>query len=77
VLNDVVLNQVLLRFGDDDARTNEVIARVQAGGTAWMGGTTGRDARRCGSASATGDRPSIDIDVARARLEAIARAARG
>jgi glutamate/tyrosine decarboxylase-like PLP-dependent enzyme len=38
VLNDVVLNQVLVRFGDDQ-RTNDVIARVQADGTAWMGGT--------------------------------------
>ncbi len=40
VLNDVVLNQVLVRFGDDDERTRAVIARVQADGTAWMGGTT-------------------------------------
>ena len=40
VLNDVVLNQVLVRFGDDDARTREVIDRVQAEGTAWLGGTT-------------------------------------
>ena len=40
VLNDVVLNQVLVRFDDDDARTNEVIRRVQEEGTAWMGGTT-------------------------------------
>jgi glutamate/tyrosine decarboxylase-like PLP-dependent enzyme len=38
VLNDVVLNQVLVRFGDDQ-RTNDVIARLQADGTAWMGGT--------------------------------------
>ena len=41
VLNDVVLNQVLVRFGDDE-RTRDVIARVQADGTAWMGGTTWR-----------------------------------
>ncbi len=39
ILNDVVLNQVLVRFGDDD-RTRDVIARVQQDGTAWMGGTT-------------------------------------
>ncbi len=43
VLNDVVLNQVLVRFGDDE-RTRDVIARVQADGTAWMGGTTWRGA---------------------------------
>jgi glutamate/tyrosine decarboxylase-like PLP-dependent enzyme len=48
VLNDVVLNQVLVRFGDDDERTREVIAAVQSDGTAWMGGTTwkGRAAMR-------------------------------
>ena len=39
VLNDVVLNQVLVRFGDDD-RTRRVIACVQDDGTAWLGGTT-------------------------------------
>ncbi|CAN5600507.1 aminotransferase class V-fold PLP-dependent enzyme [soil metagenome] len=48
ILNDVVLNQVLVRFGDDDALTRDVIARVQAEGTAWMGGTVwqGRAAMR-------------------------------
>jgi glutamate/tyrosine decarboxylase-like PLP-dependent enzyme len=39
ILNDVTLNQVLARFGDD-AHTQAVIARVQADGTAWLGGTT-------------------------------------
>jgi glutamate/tyrosine decarboxylase-like PLP-dependent enzyme len=39
ILNDVVLNQVLVRFGDDE-RTRAVIAAVQEDGTAWMGGTT-------------------------------------
>jgi glutamate/tyrosine decarboxylase-like PLP-dependent enzyme len=40
VLNEVALNQVLVRFGDDDDLTRAVIARVQDEGTAWMGGTT-------------------------------------
>jgi glutamate/tyrosine decarboxylase-like PLP-dependent enzyme len=40
VLNDVTLNQVLVRFGDDDERTRDVIRRVQESGEAWMGGTT-------------------------------------
>jgi glutamate/tyrosine decarboxylase-like PLP-dependent enzyme len=40
VVNEVVLNQVLVRFGDDDAVTRDVIARVQADGTCWLGGTT-------------------------------------
>ena len=48
VLNDVVLNQVLMRFGDDDAVTDRVIAGVQEDGTCWLGGTVwkGRRAMR-------------------------------
>jgi glutamate/tyrosine decarboxylase-like PLP-dependent enzyme len=45
ILNDVVLNQVLVRFdspdgSDADAFTRAVIAAVQADGTCWLGGTT-------------------------------------
>ena len=47
VLNEVVLNQVLVRFrdpgGDHDGRTREVVRRVQAGGTLWLSGTTWHD----------------------------------
>jgi glutamate/tyrosine decarboxylase-like PLP-dependent enzyme len=39
VLNDVVLNQVLVRFGDDDETTRAVITGVQKDGTCWLGGT--------------------------------------
>jgi glutamate/tyrosine decarboxylase-like PLP-dependent enzyme len=39
ILNDVVLNQVLVRFGDDDELTRDVVGRVQADGTCWLGGT--------------------------------------
>ena len=57
ILNDVVLNQVLVRFeGPDDdtdgsagdARTRAVIAAVQRDGTCWLGGTVwaGRAAMR-------------------------------
>jgi glutamate/tyrosine decarboxylase-like PLP-dependent enzyme len=42
VLNDVVLNQVLFRFADDEA-TNGILASVQASGEAWMAGTTWED----------------------------------
>jgi glutamate/tyrosine decarboxylase-like PLP-dependent enzyme len=41
IANDVVLNQVLVRFGSDDI-TRDVIARVQRGGVCWLGGTTWR-----------------------------------
>lgn len=45
VLNEVVLNQVLVRFtppggGDADAFTREVVSRVQADGTCWLSGST-------------------------------------
>jgi glutamate/tyrosine decarboxylase-like PLP-dependent enzyme len=40
ILNEVVLNQVLVRFGDDDDLTRAVTAGVQEEGTCWLGGTT-------------------------------------
>ncbi|TZF88791.1 pyridoxal phosphate-dependent decarboxylase family protein [Cognatilysobacter lacus] len=40
VLNDVVLNQVLVRFGEDDERTRSVVSGVQQEGTCWASGTT-------------------------------------
>ena len=39
ILNEVVLNQVLLRFGDDEM-THAVLEAVQQSGEAWMSGTT-------------------------------------
>jgi glutamate/tyrosine decarboxylase-like PLP-dependent enzyme len=38
ILNEVVLNQVLVRFGNGE-RTRVVIAAVQQDGTCWLGGT--------------------------------------
>ena len=47
VLNDVVLNQVVVAFGND-SRTQETIARLQKSGVCWCGGTRwrGREAMR-------------------------------
>lgn len=42
--NVVVLNQILVSFGDD-AETDRVIGALQADGTCWMGGTTWRSKR--------------------------------
>jgi glutamate/tyrosine decarboxylase-like PLP-dependent enzyme len=39
VLNDVVLNQVVVRFADDEV-TNAVIESVQDDGTCWLSGST-------------------------------------
>jgi len=42
IVNDVVLNQVLVRFDDDDGATGAVIERVQRDGTCWLGGSSFR-----------------------------------
>jgi glutamate/tyrosine decarboxylase-like PLP-dependent enzyme len=72
VLNDVVLNQVLVTFGDaaTDAR---VIAALQEDGTCWCGGTEwqGRSAMRISVCSWA----TTDADVERS-LEAMLRCAR-
>jgi len=39
ILNDVVLNQVLVRFGDSDVVTDAVIDRIQHDGTCWASGS--------------------------------------
>jgi glutamate/tyrosine decarboxylase-like PLP-dependent enzyme len=71
VLNEVVLNQVLVSFGDA-ARTQRVIQRVQQDGTCWCGGTVwqGHAAMRISVSSWA----TTDLDVERS-LEAIVRAA--
>ena len=69
VLNDVVLNQVLVRFENDET-TNTLLARVQESGEAWMGGTMweGRPAIRI---SVSGWRTTeADIDRTVAAFEA-------
>ena len=38
ILNEVVLNQVLVSFGDDDM-SNRIIKKIQDDGTCWCGGT--------------------------------------
>ena len=43
VLNDVVLNQVLVRFPGGDDANRAIIAAVQDEGTCWLGGTSWND----------------------------------
>ncbi len=71
VLNEVVLNQVLVSFGDS-ATTLEVIKKIQEDGTCWCGGTVwqGITAMRISvSSAATTDR---DVELS---LESILKAA--
>ena len=71
VLNDVVLNQVLVSFGDPDA-TRRVIAGIQQDGTCWCGGTVwqGHTAMRISVSSYA----TTDEDVERS-LDAMLRVA--
>lgn len=72
VLNDVVLNQVVVSFGDA-ARNAEVVRRVQAAGVCWCGPThwRGRDAMRI-SVSGWATRTE-DVDLSLASILACAR----
>jgi glutamate/tyrosine decarboxylase-like PLP-dependent enzyme len=71
ILNEVTLNQVMVRFGDDDT-TRRVIAAIQEDGTCWCGGTVwrGRAAMRISVSSWA----TTDADVERS-LEAMLRVA--
>jgi glutamate/tyrosine decarboxylase-like PLP-dependent enzyme len=71
VLNDVVLNQVLVSFGDAET-TRRVIAGIQADGTCWCGGTVwqGKTAMRISVSSWA----TTEDDVERS-LEAMLRVA--
>ncbi|MBI5473740.1 MAG: aspartate aminotransferase family protein [Ignavibacteriae bacterium] len=71
ILNDVVLNQVLVSFGDAKT-TNNVIAEIQNDGTCWCGGTVwqGKTAMRISVSSWA----TTEADVEKS-LDAIIRAA--
>jgi glutamate/tyrosine decarboxylase-like PLP-dependent enzyme len=72
VLNEVVLNQVLVSFGDA-ATTNKIIAGIQEEGTCWCGGTVwqGEAAMRISVSSwATTDQ---DVEKSLAAMLRVAR----
>jgi glutamate/tyrosine decarboxylase-like PLP-dependent enzyme len=71
VLNEVVLNQVLVAFGDAET-TNHIISEIQTDGTCWCGGTVwqGQTAMRISVSSWA----TTDADVERS-LDAMLRAA--
>jgi len=64
VLNEVVLNQVLVSFGDD-ASTRAVIERVQSDGTCWCSGTEwhGRAAMRISVSSWATSEGDVDLSL--------------
>ena len=70
VLNQVVFDQVLVRFlagdGDHDAHTRRVVERVQGDGICWMSGTSwqGRAAMRISVSNWSTDEADVDRAVA-------------
>ena len=62
VVNEVVLNQVLVGFGNS-ARTDQVIAGVQAEGTCWLGGTTWRGRRLMRISVSNWSTNEADVDL--------------
>ena len=69
----MVLNQVLVGFGDDE-RTDRVIAAIQRDGTCWMGGTTWHGRRLMRIAVSNWSTTEDDVDRS---VEAILRIAAG
>ena len=77
MLNDVVLNQVLVRFTARDGltadeRTREMVRRVQDDGTCWLSGTTWHDMAAMRISVSNWSTTADDIDRS---LEAILRLA--
>ena len=70
IMNDVVLNQVVTAFGDEE-RTGKVVTAIQASGTCWCGATNwqGRPAMRISISSWA----TTDADIDRS-LDAILQA---
>jgi glutamate/tyrosine decarboxylase-like PLP-dependent enzyme len=72
VVNDVVLNQVLVSFGDD-AETDRVIDAVQREGTCWFGSTTWRGRRLARISVSNWSTTEDDVDRS---VDAIVKASR-
>jgi len=70
--NDVVLNQVLVGFGDL-SRTDTVIEEVQRDGTCWLGGTTWHGQRLIRVSVSNWSTTEADIDLSAAAILAAAR----
>jgi glutamate/tyrosine decarboxylase-like PLP-dependent enzyme len=70
VVNDVVLNQVLVRFGDDDAATDAVVAAVQRSGECWTGATTWHGMRLMRVSVSNWSTTEADVDRSVAAISA-------
>ena len=81
ILNEVVLNQVLVRFeprqGDAGAFTKAVVTRVQREGTCWMAGTRWHDLDAMRISISNWSTTEEDIDRSAQAILACARAEAG
>ena len=78
IVNDVVLNQVLVRVGDAEL-TDRLERAIQDDGTCWMGATTWRGERLLRIAVSNWSTTQADVDlvaetVARLRADLVALA---
>ena len=76
ILNDVVLNQVLVRFADDDGVTQEAVRRVQEDGTCWLSGTIWRGRAAMRISVCNWQTTSEDVERSTAAILEAAAAAR-
>jgi glutamate/tyrosine decarboxylase-like PLP-dependent enzyme len=77
ILNDVVLNQVLVRFladnFDHDFKTRAVIKGVQQDGTCWMSGTTWHDMAAMRISVSNWSTTTRDVETSSAAILRVAR----
>ncbi|ORA28739.1 pyridoxal phosphate-dependent decarboxylase family protein [Mycobacterium aquaticum] len=72
ILNDVVLNQVLVRLPGDDDANRRAVAAIQADGTCWLGGTTWQDRYVLRVSFSNWATTDADVDRAAAAIRAAA-----
>ena len=82
ILNELVLNQVLVRFSppsgaDADAFTAAVIKQVQEDGTCWLGGTTWHGMHAMRVSVSNWSTTEKDIEMSAAAILSCAKAAAG
>ncbi len=78
ILNDVVLNQVLLRVEPQDGRDPDVLTRaaiagIQAEGTCWLGGTRWHDRQAMRISVSNWSTTEVDIDRSAAAILGVVR----
>ncbi len=74
VLNDVVINQVMVRLSDSDEQTRALVAAVQADGTCWAGPTVWRGKAAMRLSVSNWSTTTEDIDRSAAAILACAEA---